>query len=194
MALITSLFATVLLACLGLSLVLLGSAEAILAGHDVQSQAAGHAAHAALSLASSELRALPSWTGVVSPGAPDICATPGRFVDGSLLPRAPWDGSSIDLHTMTLKRQADSDAVAPPGVTPPVWRLFEYGPISRIVPSEAHRHPYYVVVWAADGREGTVRLHATALGPSGAVSSFEASVGRLPDGTSLRRLAIRTTR
>jgi hypothetical protein len=189
-ALITSLFATALLACLGMSLVLLGSAEATLAGHDVQAQAAGHAAHAALALASSELRALPSWTGVVLPGAPDICATPGRFVDDSL-PRAPWDGSAIDLHALTLKRQADSDAAAPPGVAPPVWRLFEYGPISRIVPSDAHRHPHYVVVWAADGREGTVRLHATALGPSGTMSSLDASVARLPDGTSFRRLAVR---
>lgn len=190
MALIASLFATALLLCLGTALVLLGSAETTLAAHDVQAQAAGHAAQAVLSLAASELRGRPSWTGVVLGGA-DMCASPGTFVDVSLQPPAPWDGSPIDLHALTARRQADSDAVAPPGVAPPVWRLFEYGPISRLVPSEPRRHPYYVVVWAADGREGTVRLHATALGPSGTVSSLEASVGRLPDGTSLVRLAVR---
>jgi hypothetical protein len=185
------LFATALLACLGMSLVLLGSAETMLAGHDLQARAAAHAADGALSLAASELRALPAWTGVLSEGAPDVCATPGRFVDASLQPRAPWDGSVLDLHVLTAKRQVDSDAGTPPGAAAPVWRLFEFGPISRVIPSEPRRHPYYLVVWAADGREGTVRLHATALGPSGAVSSLEASVARRADGTSLTWLAVR---
>lgn len=191
MALIASLFATALLACLGMSLVLLGSAETTLAGHDVQAQAAAHAAHGAVSLAASELRAMSSWSGVVTGGAPGVCATPGRFVDASLLPSAPWDGSPLDLQALTVKRQADSDAASPSGVAPPVWRLFEYGPVSRLVPSEARRHPLYLVVWAADGRDGTVRLHATALGPSAAASSLEASVARQANGTSLRRLALR---
>jgi hypothetical protein len=112
-------------------------------------------------------------------------------VDASLQPRAPWDGSTIDLHVLTVKRQADGAADTPPGVTPPVWRLFSYGPVSRLVPSDARRHPLYLVVWTADGRDGTVRIHATALGPTGARSSLQASVGRRLDGTSLRRLAVR---
>jgi len=191
-ALLASLFAAALLLCLGTSLVLLGSAETTLAAHDLQAQAAGHAAQAALSLAASDLRERSSWTGVVL--GSDVCAAPGRFVDLSLQPPAPWDGSTLDLHALTARRQADGDAVAPAGVTPPVWRLFEYGPISRLVPSEPRRHPYYVVVWAADGREGTVRLYASALGPAGTASSLEASVARRPDGTSLVRLAIRAVR
>ena len=192
MALVASLFATALLAGLGLSLVLLGSAETTLASHDVQAQAVGHAAQSAVSLAASELRALSSWTGAVTGGAPDLCARPGRFVDSSLQPRAPWDGSAIDLHALTVDRQAESDAAAPPGPAAPVWRLFEYGPISRLVPADPRRHPYYLVVWAADGQEGMVRLHATALGPSGTRSSLEAAVTRRADGTSLEWLAIRT--
>ena len=194
MALVAALFATALLVCLGTSLVLLGSVETTLAAHDVQAQSASQAAHAALSLATSDLRVLSSWSGVVTAGDTDLCATPGRFLDGSLQPRAPWDGSPIDLQALTAKRQADADAAAPPGPAPPVWRLFEYGPISRLVPSEPRRHSYYLVVWAADGREGTVRLHATALGPGGVASSLEASVARRADGTSLRRLTIRTSR
>ena len=194
MALVASLLATMLLVCLGTSLVLLGAAETTLAGHDVQAQAAAHAAYAALSLAASELRERPSWTGVISAGGPDLCAVPARFADVTLQPPAPWDGSVIDLHALTLKRQADGDAAAPPGLPPPTWRLFAYGPISRLVPSEPRRHPFYLVVWAADGTEGTLRLHATALGPSGVVSSVEASVARRPDGTSLRRLTIRGVR
>ena len=134
------------------------------------------------------------WIGIVTGGAPDRCAAPGRFVDTSLQPRAPWDGSVIDLHALTIERQADSDAEAPPGVEPPAWRLFEYGPISRLVPSESRRHPFYLVVWASDGREGLVRLHAAALGPSGVRARLEASVGRQSGGISLRRLTLRFVR
>jgi hypothetical protein len=189
-ALIAALFATTLLACLGMSLVLLGSTETTLAARDLRAQAAAHAAQAALVLAASELRARVSWSGVVAAGEPpDICAEPGRFVDGSLTPVAP-DGSRLDLHVLTVSRQAASDAEAPPGAAP-VWRLFEYGPISRVIPSEARRHVSYVVVWAADGHGGTVRLHAAALGPQGLSVHVEASAARGPDGTSLSWLAIR---
>src|SRR5262245_2516343 len=180
-----------MLACLGLSLVLLGSAETTLAAHDVRARTAAHAAEAALSLAASELRERASWSGALADGAPDLCAEPGRFVDGALAPAAPWDGSPLDLHALTAERQAESDAQAPPGLAP-VWRLFEYGPISRLVPSESRRHLSYVVVWAADGREGVVLLHATALGPGSSRASAEAAVGRRADGTSLIRLAVRT--
>jgi hypothetical protein len=162
----------------------------MLAGHDRQAHAARQAAYAAISLASSELRAMADWSGVTS-GGTDVCATPGRFVDASLQPSAPWDGSAIDLRALTVKRQAESDAVHPSGVDPPVWRLFEYGPISRLVPSEGRPPPFYLVTWVSDGREGTIRLYATALGPSGASASLEASVGRQPDGSSLRTLTLR---
>ena len=194
MALVAALLATTLLVCLGTSLVLLGAAETTLAGHDVQAQGAAHAVYAAVSLAESELRERSSWTGVVTAGGPDLCAAPARFADVALQPPAPWDGSPIDLHALTVKRQADGDGTSPPGPAPPVWRLFAYGPISRLIPSEPRRHPFYLVVWAADGSEGTLRLFATALGPSGVVSSLEASVARRPDGTSLRRLAFRGVR
>ena len=190
MALLASLFATTMLACLGLSLVLLGSAETTLAAHDVRARTAAHAAEAVLSLAASELRARASWTAVLADGGPDLCAEPGRFVDGSLTPPSPWDGSTLDLHALTVERQAAGDAQAPPGLGP-VWRLFEYGPISRLVPSESRRHVSYVVVWAADGRDGVVLLHATALGPGGSRAGVEMAVGRRTDGTSLVRLAVR---
>jgi hypothetical protein len=192
MALVASLFATALLAGLGLSLVLLGSAETTLAAHDVRAQAAAHAAQAALSLAQSELRMRESWAGVLAAGASaDACAEPGRFTDASLQPTAPWDGSGLDLHALTARRQAASDALVPAGVTGPLWRLFEYGPISRLIPSDARRHPYYVVVWAADGRGGMVLLHSAAIGPAGVTADVDASVARGAGGTSLVRLAIR---
>jgi hypothetical protein len=182
-AIIGTVFAAMLLTCLGIALALLGSAASTLALRDGQAVDASYAAQAALNLASADVRARTDWSGVTADGSPsDVSAAPGVFVD-AMLPRSPWDGSSLDLHVLTSQRQAESDAAAPPGIAGPVWRLFEYGPISRVVPSEARRHQLYVVVWAAGGRDGRLILHATALGASGLRASAETSL-RPPAGTA----------
>lgn len=178
MALMASLFAAMFLTCVGLALVLLGSASTTLMANDGQARAAAYAAQAAATLSIAELRARPDTTGATTAGPlADLCATPGTLVDASLLPPAPWDGSLVDLTALTRQRQADSDAAAPAGLPGPVWRLFEYGPISSVVPSNSWRHPFYVAVWTADGRGGLLLLHATALGPGGVRASVEASIG-----------------
>ena len=64
MALMTALFATLLLMGLGLSILLLGSAETALAFRDRDSRALGYAARAAANAAAADLRALPSWAAV----------------------------------------------------------------------------------------------------------------------------------
>jgi hypothetical protein len=69
--------------------------------------------------------------------------------------------------------------------------LFDYGPISRLILSEERRHPQYVVVWVADGGEGTVLLYATAIAPADVAASVEATVARGVGGASLVRQAIR---
>ena len=98
---------------------------------------------------------------------------------------------SLDLAALTHRRQAASDAAAPPGLPGPVWRLFDYGPISRVIPSSGARPPFYVAVWAADGADGLLVLRATALGADGLTASVEASLMRQPDGVSVGRMAIR---
>ena len=194
MALIVALFASVLLAGMGLSLALLGSAETMLAGHDGQAAAAAQAARGGIALAESQLRAMADWSGVVTAGSPtDVCAVPGPFTDVSLQPRG-WDGAVIDLHAQTLRLQADSDAATPAGLAAPVWRLFAYGPISRLTPPGAPPAPFYLAAWVADGRDGVLLLHAAAFGPAGLLTAVEASVARRPGGTSLDRLALRRSR
>jgi hypothetical protein len=194
MALMASLLAAMFLACLAMALVLLGSAGTTIAARDGQAQAAAYAAQAAATLSVSELRGRPEWDGAVRGGAvADVAAEPGDFADATFFPRAPWDGSLIDLHALTSQRQAESDAASPPGIAGPMWRLFEFGPISRLIPSDTRRHPFYVAVWSADGRGGLLLVHATAIGAGGVRASVEASIGPGTGGGPVR-LAIRSVR
>jgi hypothetical protein len=178
LALLTALFATALLLALGVSLVLLGSAETTLASHDRDARALRYAARAAAAVAAADLRAMPSWTGLGAPGAvPEVSATPGAFVDATLMPGPPWGGSALDLRALTVRLQADSDAAAPAGGPAPAWRLFEYGALARLVPESASRNPYYLVVWVAD-ENGVVVTRAAAYGPGEGRSITEISVIR----------------
>jgi hypothetical protein len=190
MALVTALFATALLMGLGLSILLLGSAETALAFRDRDSRALAYGARAAANVAAADLRALPSWAAVATPGAmPEVSATPGQFVDATLAPAAPWGGGVLDLRALTARLQAESDAAAPSGRAPP-WRLFDYGPLARLVPESASRNPYYLVVWLAD-EGGTVVTRSVAYGPGDGRSITEASLVRDAGSSRVRILTIR---
>lgn len=194
MALLTALFATALLMALGLAILLLGAAETTLASHDRDARALLYASRAAAIVAAADLRALPSWAAVATPGAvPEVSATPGRFVDPTLLPAAPWGGSPLDLRALTVGLQGDSDALAPSGGPAPPWRLFEYGALARLVPESGTRNPYYLVVWVSDDH-GVVVARAAAYGPGEARSITEVSVRREPGSNLFRVLTIRPGR
>ena len=190
MALVTSLFATALLMGLGLSIVLLGSAETTLAFRDRDARALGYAARAGVSIAAADLRALPSWTGVAAPGSvPEVSATAGQVVDATLTPAAPWGGPPLDLRGLTSRLQAESDAASRTGIAPP-WRLFCYGSIARLVPESGWQNPYYVVVWVAD-EGGSLTARSVAYGPGDGRSIIEASLVRDPETNRVRILTIR---
>ena len=191
MAILTALFATILLAGLGMSLVLLGSAETMLSGRDRDAAAVAHAARGAAAIAAADLRALPAWDGVISAGATlGVCATPGSFVDDTLTPLSPWGGATLDLRARTARLQAETSAAIPPGRPVPVWRLFEYGPISRLIPAGARHPPFYVVVWAADGA-GVLLVRAAVLGPGEAFGAIQVAVRRAGAGAPLEFVAFR---
>ena len=192
MALLTALFVSALSIGLGLSLVLLSSVEATLAGHDREARALAAAARAASAIAVSDLRALPSWTSVARPGAvPELSASPGRFVDATLSPPAPWGGGTLDLRSLTAQLQAESDASTPAGVPHPQWRLFVYGSLSSamVVPAP----PWYLAAWVADDR-GVLLVRAAALARGEARAEVEMSAVRVPaeGGDAVRILSVRT--
>lgn len=206
MGLLSALFATVLLMALGVSVVLLGTAERTLAAHDRESRALAYASRAAAAVAMADLEALPSWSALLAAGASaDTSASPGRFVDASLSPAAPWAGAPVDLRGLTARLQAGTDAVGGMGGDPPVWRLFEYGPLERLVPAASGLVPCYLVVWIADDRadgdgnpaadaNGIVVMRAAAIGWGGGRADTEISVRRTPSEggpDSFRMLTIR---
>jgi len=190
MALLTALFATTLLMGLGLSILLLGSAETTLASRDRDGRALGYAARAGATLAAADLRALPTWAGVAAPGdVPEVSAVAGQLVDSTLTPATPWGGPPLDLRALTARVQAESDAASSSGVAPP-WRLFSYGPLARLVPESGPHNPYYLVVWVADDG-GTLVARAVAYGPGDGRSITEASMVRDPATNQVGILTIR---
>jgi len=190
MALLTSLFATALLMGLGLSILLLGSAETALAARDRESRALAYAARAGANIATADLRVLPSWAGVGAPGiVAEVSATAGQLVDSTLVPAAPWGGPRLDLRALTARLQAESDAVAPSG-SAASWRLFSYGPMARLVPESGWQNPFYLVVWVADEGSNLV-TRSVAYGPGDGRSITEASLVREPVTNGVRILTIR---
>ena len=190
MALLTALVATAMLLALGLSVALLGAADVTLAAHDREARGLVSASRAAAAIALADLQAQPSWSGLIAAGASaDISASPGRFGDSTLTPAARWGGLPLDIRALTVRLQAQTDAVAGLGGDPPVWRLFEYGPVDRLLPSVRPAIPYYLVAWVADDRadgdgdpstdsNGIVVIRAAALGPGSGRADTEVSVLR----------------
>lgn len=189
MPLLTALFATALLMALGLALALLGMGETTLAARDRDARAAEYAARAATALGAAELRLLPSWSVVLRPGTPsELAGVSARVTDSSLTPAAPW-GGTLDLRALTSQLQAETDAAGVPGDAM-AWRLFAYAPLSRLVPGPASSR-LYLVVWVSDDRadgdhdpsadtNGSIVIHAEALGSDGLRTAVEATIQRVP--------------
>jgi hypothetical protein len=194
MALLTALFGTVLLMALGLSVLLTGSGEVVLAARDRDARALACAARGAAAIAAADLRALPAWDGLSASGpVPEVAATPGAFVDSTLAPAAPWGAPALDLRALTARLQAESDAAAPGGGPAPIWRLFEYGALTRLIPDAEVRNPYYLVVWVADAA-GVVVARAVAYGPDEGRSIIDMTMTRPAEPDLPRILTIRTVR
>jgi hypothetical protein len=194
MALLTALFATVLLMGLGLSILLLGSGETALAAQDRDARSLAYASRAASAVAIADLRDLPSWAALSAPGAvPELSAQLGRFVDTSLTPTVPWSGPRLDLRALTVRLQAETDAAAPAGASAPAWRLFEYGAMATLMPQGGARSPAYLAVWVADDA-GVIVTRAVAYGPGEGRSITEVSVARETGPDPPARLRILTVR
>ena len=193
MAVLTALMATLLLTALGVAIALLGIEESMLSLHERAARALRQAASAGAQLAVADLRLAPSWDPLLTPGAtPPMSAVPGRFLDSTLSPAAPWSGAPIDLAAATTALQAATAASRGPADATQVWRLYLSGPLSRAAPSVGVG-PWYVAVWIADDKadidgdptvdsNGLLSVHAVAYGPAGGEVALDLTLRRLPTG------------
>lgn len=202
MAVLSALFATVLLMGLGVSIVLIGTTEATLAARDRAGRALREAALAAAHLAVADLRIQPAWSAVLAAGSvPERSAAPGRAIDPTLAPAAPWGGAPLDLRALT----ADVQAAADTGVgDPQVWRLYESGSLPSLAPAVLP-DPWYLAVWVADDSadgdgnplvdvNGILAIRAVALGPHQARVTTAVSVLKFTDSGGLAQVRILTVR
>lgn len=180
--LLCALMVITLIATLGAAVTLVVSTESVVAANYHASQQGLYAADAGIERAIAELRALSTWRTV-----PASATSSSDFNDGQGTPRAP-DGSTLNLAQMTVRRQAESDAVYANLADRPVWRLYAHAPLNRIASSGGNASPY-VVVWIADDANeidgnaaidtnDVVLLHAEAFTARGGKRAIAATIQR----------------
>jgi hypothetical protein len=145
-ALLCALLVTALLTTLGASLVAVVLAEHLVSAHHRASHEGLYAADAGVERAIGELRWLPGWQAVPSPG---FSSSSIEFNDGASMPRLA-DGTVLDVARLTVERQAESDAFYPAAPDRPAWRLFAQAFLDRITGADIRSSPPYVLVWVAD--------------------------------------------
>jgi hypothetical protein len=198
-ALIIALMAMMLLTALGAAVVMVSNTETHIAGNYRNSQEALYAADAAVERVVQDLLLIPRWNDILAGSAQS------GFVDGAMTaPKSLPGGGTITLccgaNTATAQLQTDTDSLNLWGANNPQWRLFAWGPLSDMLPNDQIDSPMYVVVWVADDpadgtpdpvgniavpdgnplldTNGTVTLHAEAVGPAGTRKVIEVTVAR----------------
>jgi hypothetical protein len=218
-ALIVALLATTLLMALGIALTLTTMTEGRIASNYRDGSEALYAADAAIERVVQDILTVPDWNNMIDVNNPLTSA----FIDGPPSgSRQLPDGTTIDLTQATnLVRcgkvagcsDADLNAVTderPWGANNPRWKLYAYGPMTDMLPTDAINSPMYVIVWVADdpsendcnplrdgepaacgqngeniGR-GVIAMMAHAYGPNGAHRAIEVTLART-DTTELER-------
>jgi type IV pilus assembly PilX-like protein len=198
-ALIIALMAMMLLTALGAAVVMVSNTETHIAANYRNSQEALYAADAAVERVVQDLLLVPRWNDILAGSAQS------GFVDGAMTaPKALPGGGQVTLccgaNTATGQLQTDTDTLNLWGANNPQWKLFAWGPLGDMLPYQQIDSPMYVAVWvaddpadgvpgangivgAADGNplvdaNGTLTLHAEAIGPSGTRKVIEVTVAR----------------
>jgi hypothetical protein len=193
-ALIIALMAMMLLTALGAAVVMVSNTETHIAGNYRNSQEALYAADAGVERVVQDLLLIPRWNDILAG------TVQSGFVDGAMTsPKTLPGGGHMTLccgpNTATAQLQAETDTANLWGANNPQWKLFAWGPLQDMLPNSQIDSPMYLAVWvaddpadgpditAADGNplvdtNGTLTLHAEAVGPSGTRKVVEVTVAR----------------
>lgn len=183
-ALIIALMAMMLITALGAATVMVSRTETAIANNYRNSQEALYAADAAIERVVQDLLMVPRWNDILTG-----VATSG-FIDGAAgATKTLPAGGKITLTAATAELQSETDQANLWGANNPQWRLFAWGPLADIANDTSIDSPMYIAVWVADDPSeidgnpaadvnGTLTLHALALGPSGTRKVIEVTVAR----------------
>jgi hypothetical protein len=195
-ALIVALMSMMLLTALGAAVVMVTNTETMISNNYKNSQEALYAADAAVERVVQDLLLVPRWNEILAG------ASQSSFVDGSASgTKTLPGGGTMNLAGATAQLQAETDTLNLWGANNPQWRLFAWGPLSNMLSNAEIDSQMYVVLWVADDpadavpdaqgnpgatpdgnplvdSNGTLTLHAEALGPSGTRKVIEVTVAR----------------
>lgn len=191
-ALIIALMAMMLLTALGAAVIMVSRTETAIANNYRNSQEALYAADAAIERVVQDLLMVPRWNDLLTG------TTQSGFIDGdSTTQKTLPGGGLLRLTSATTELQSATDTANLWGANNPQWRLFAWGPLSDIANDDTIDSPMYVAVWVADDpgetdgnpladSNGTLTLHAEAIGPGGTRKVIEVTVART-SGTEIER-------
>jgi hypothetical protein len=195
-ALILALMSMMLLTALGAAVVMVSRTETMIASNYKNSQEALYAADAAVERVVQDLLMVPRWNDILS-GSMQSSFNDGAMTAQKTLPAGGRIVLCCGPGSATAELQALTDTANLWGANNPQWRLFAWGPISRLLNTTTIDSPMYVAVWVADDPadaslstpnvadgnplsdlNGTLTLHAEALGPGGTRKIVEVTVAR----------------
>jgi len=215
-ALIVSLMAMMLLMALGVALVMTTTTETRIAGNYAGGTEALYAADAAVERVMDDILTVPDWNDILNG------TRQSAFVDGPASgTRTLPDGTQLNLTAatnmldcakVTTCSDVDLNALSderPWGTNNPRWRLYAYGRVDDMLPTESINSLDYVVVWIADDPaetdgdatkdgitpgldgqpnpgKGVLAMHAEAYGPMGVKRVIEVTVAKT-DTTEIER-------
>jgi len=222
-ALIVALMAMMLMMALGLTLVLTTTTETKISANYSQGTEALYAADAAVERVMDDILTVPDWNEILKGNVRSA------FIDGTPSGvRTLPDGSKLDLGKATnVLDCGNADSCSdealnawtderPWGLNNPRWKLYAYGPMSEMLPTDTINSKDYVIVWIADDPSetdndpttdgapgvncsqtndpncsvnpglGVLAMHAEAFGPGGARRVIEVTVART-DTTEIER-------
>jgi Tfp pilus assembly protein PilX len=209
--LVVALMAMLLMTALGLALVLTTSTESKIAGNFTSSAEGLYAADAGIERSLEDLLTVSDWNKVLDG------TIQSAFVDGDPSgPRNLPGGMRLDLaeatnvancgHVATCT-STEMDAVTeerPWGANNPRWKLYAYGPLRDIMPTDSVNSSMYVIVWVGDDPSendndptrdgstqrnpgsGVITMRSEAYGPMGTHRLIEATLSRT-DTSDLER-------
>ncbi len=193
-ALVIALMVMMLLTALGAAAVMVSNTETRIAGNYRDSQEALYAADAAVERVVQDLLLVPRWNDILN-GTAQSGFTEGNSTSALALPGGGTATLCCGTNSATAQIQAETDTMNLWGANNPRWRLFAWGPLNSMLPGHQIDSPMYVAVWVADDpadsadgvtidgnpladANGTLTLHAEALGPGGTRKVIEVTVAR----------------